>query len=47
MVYMQIDISFRKELNKDNSDRAFEFLEIDSDMIEKCVNNSFEEPGNF
>jgi len=47
MVYMQIDVSFRKELSKENSDRAFEYLNIDSDMIEKCVNDSFDEPGNF
>ena len=47
MVYMQMDIAFRDELTKENSDRAFEFLDVDPAVIEKCVNDSFEEPGNY
>lgn len=47
MVYMQMDIAFRNELTKENSDRAFDFLDINSDDIEKCVNDSFVEPGNY
>lgn len=44
---MQMDIAFRNELTKENSDRAFEYLGVEPEDIEKCVNNSFEEPGNY
>lgn len=47
MVYMQMDIAFRNELTKENSDRAFDFLDINPNDIEKCVNDSFVEPGNY
>lgn len=47
MVYMQTEIAFRLEFSKENSDRGFDFLDIDPEEIEKCVNNSFDVPGNF
>ena len=42
-----MDIAFSGELSKINSDRAFNTLDIDAEEIEKCVNNSFEIPGNY
>lgn len=47
MVYMQTEIAFRQEFSKENSDRGFEFLDIDPEEIERCVNNSFDIPGNY
>jgi len=47
MAYMQMDIAREQKFTRESSDRALDFLEIDADEIEKCVNNSFEEPGNY
>ena len=47
MVYLQTEIAYRKEFSKENSDNAFEFLEISNEEIEKCVNNSFDVPGDY
>lgn len=47
MVYMQTQIAFRQELNKEASDRGFEFLDIDAEEIEKFVNNSFDIAGDY
>ena len=47
MVFMQMQIAYNEKLDKDETDVGFEFLDIDPEVIEKCVNNSFAEPGNY
>lgn len=47
MVFMQMQIAYNERLDKEQTDTGFEFLGIDPEEIENCVNNSFAEPGNY
>ena len=47
MAYMQMDISVQGKIDPESSKRAFDFLDVDSEEIEKCIEDSFEEPGNY